>query len=251
MPDLEPVAMDSALAMDTDHWAFVPADHPDRSGAVLGAWAACHYLSGSSDGASHFREDVRAAARCDLADSAEGTALIDRLFTDINRARILTLVRNGDQGCLGINTLIGQLLRRELDPQAPPLQPMFSGQMIIITKNDYAKDLYNGDVGIILKDVSGLYQAFFRRSDRVVRFPVDQLPAFEAAFAMTVHKSQGSEFDDVLLVLPRDPDHRLLTREIVYTGMTRAKHRFILHGTQAALETAVSRRIERQSGLRW
>ncbi|GAB6097490.1 hypothetical protein JCM14469_37440 [Desulfatiferula olefinivorans] len=250
MPEMSPVSMDQALAMDSDHWAVVPADHPDRLQEVLRAWAESHYLADAPDGTS-FREAVRTAARIDLTSSDEGTALLDRLFDTLNRARILTLVRNGEQGCLSVNDRIGMSLRRELDPQAPPAQDLFSGRMIIITKNDYAKDLFNGDVGMILKDVSGLYQAFFKRSNRVIRFPVDQLPAFESAFAVTVHKSQGSEFDDVLLILPPDPGHRLLTREIVYTGMTRAKRRFILYAIREALETAVSRRITRRSGLGW
>ncbi len=68
---------------------------------------------------------------------------------------------------------------------------------------------------------------------------------------MTVHKSQGSEYDDVMLVLPDDEDHRLLTREIVYTGITRAKKRVLLYGSRPALDRALQRKIQRQSGLRW
>ena len=70
-------------------------------------------------------------------------------------------------------------------------------------------------------------------------------------YAMTVHKSQGSEFDDVLLVLPGDENHRLLTREIVYTGITRAKKRIIVYGAESAFNKALQRKIERQSGLMW
>ncbi len=77
------------------------------------------------------------------------------------------------------------------------------------------------------------------------------MPPWEFAFAMTVHKSQGSEFDDVLLVLPDDENHRLLTREIVYTGLTRAKKRVLLYGSRPALNTALQRKIQRQSGLMW
>jgi exodeoxyribonuclease V alpha subunit len=68
---------------------------------------------------------------------------------------------------------------------------------------------------------------------------------------MTVHKSQGSEFDDVLLVLPDDENHRLLTREIVYTGITRAKKRVLIYGSPQALNTALQRKIQRQSGFMW
>jgi exodeoxyribonuclease V alpha subunit len=68
---------------------------------------------------------------------------------------------------------------------------------------------------------------------------------------MTVHKSQGSEFDDVLIVLPDDENHRLLTREIVYTGITRAKKRVLIYGSPQALKTALQRKIQRQSGFMW
>jgi len=80
---------------------------------------------------------------------------------------------------------------------------------------------------------------------------MDLLPPWELAFSMTVHKSQGLEFDDVLLVLPEDETHRLLTREIVYTGITRAKKRIIIYGAESGLNTALQRKIKRQSGLIW
>jgi len=123
--------------------------------------------------------------------------------------------------------------------------------MIIITRNDYSKELFNGDVGIMIKDANGTYRAFFYRSGSFISFPVNLLPSWELAFAMTVHKSQGSEFDDVLLVLPDDENHRLLTRQIVYTGITRAKKRVLLYGSQPALNNALEKKIERQSGLMW
>ncbi|MCK4468438.1 MAG: ATP-binding domain-containing protein, partial [Desulfobacterales bacterium] len=84
-----------------------------------------------------------------------------------------------------------------------------------------------------------------------ISFSIDVLPSWEPAFAMTVHKSQGSEFDDVLVVLPDNDNHRLLTREIIYTGITRAKKRLILYGSESAFKTALQRKIERQSGLMW
>ena len=104
---------------------------------------------------------------------------------------------------------------------------------------------------VIIKDAHETYRAFFHRSGTYISFPVNLLPAWEFAFAMTVHKSQGSEFDDVLLVLPDDENHRLLTREIVYTGITRAKKRVLLYGSQPALNTALKKKIKRQSGLMW
>jgi exodeoxyribonuclease V alpha subunit len=127
----------------------------------------------------------------------------------------------------------------------------FSGALVIITRNDYSKDLFNGDVGVIIGQSPDAFRAFFHRSGSYISIPVNLLPSWEFAFAMTVHKSQGSEFDDVLLVLPDDENHRLLTREIVYTGITRAKKRVLLYGSRQALNTALQRKIQRQSGFMW
>ena len=123
--------------------------------------------------------------------------------------------------------------------------------MIMIVRNDYAKELYNGDVGVVIRDRVGACRALFPRFGSYMAFSMDVLPPWELAFATTVHKSQGSEFDDVLLVLPPDEAHRLLTREIVYTGVTRARKRIIIYGTASVLKNALTRQIERQSGLVW
>ena len=80
---------------------------------------------------------------------------------------------------------------------------------------------------------------------------MDVMPPWEHAFAMTVHKSQGSEFGDVLLILPEDETHRLLTREIIYTGITRARNRLILYGAASVMKAALEKTTERQSGLTW
>jgi exodeoxyribonuclease V alpha subunit len=150
-----------------------------------------------------------------------------------------------------INRLIAGRLAGSLDPSVEGEAAVFSGAMIVITRNDYGKGLFNGDVGVVIRDAKQAYRAVFQRSDTFLDYPVSVLPAWEPAFAMTVHKSQGSEFDDVLIVLPDDETHRLLSREIVYTGITRAKKRVIIYGTESALDTALKRRIERQSGLIW
>ncbi len=121
----------------------------------------------------------------------------------------------------------------------------------MITRNDYPKELFNGDVGVVLVDRTGIFRAFFPRLASYTYFSMDLLPPWEFAFSMTVHKSQGSEFDNVLLVLPEDENHRLLTREILYTGITRAKKSVVIYGSEGALNTAIQRKIVRHSGLRW
>jgi exodeoxyribonuclease V alpha subunit len=121
-----------------------------------------------------------------------------------------------------------------------------------VTRNDYGLRLFNGDVGIALSDPAngGALRIFFPAPDGAMRkFEPYRLPEHETVFAMTVHKSQGTEFDRVLLVLP-EGDARVLTRELLYTGVTRARKRVDLWSGEEALRAAMSRRIERASGLR-
>jgi len=91
--------------------------------------------------------------------------------------------------------------------------------------------------------------ALFPRGEKVVACPVALLPEHELAYAVTVHKSQGSEFGNVLVVLPDDEKNPLLTRELVYTGITRAKERAVILGTEAALEAALAKKTERDTGI--
>ncbi|NQU12608.1 MAG: ATP-binding domain-containing protein [Desulfobacteraceae bacterium] len=184
-----------------------------------------------------------------LITSDSGQVILEQIFAVVERARILSIVRKGSYGCVGVNYQICEHLYSKFDDKAN--SNIFPGAVIMVTRNDYSKELFNGDVGVVLRDPKGTYRAFFPRFGSYISFAVDMLPPWEHAFAMTVHKSQGSEFDDVLLVLPEDEAHRLLTREIVYTGITRAKKRIIIYGKESALATALERKIERQSGLTW
>lgn len=122
----------------------------------------------------------------------------------------------------------------------------------MVTANDYGLKLFNGDVGLALPDPEGEgeLRVFFAAPEGGVRgiSPL-RLPEHETVYAMTVHKSQGSEFDKVLLMLP-ESDSPVLTRELIYTGITRARSRVELWGSGELLRAAVSRRIRRTSGLR-
>ena len=91
--------------------------------------------------------------------------------------------------------------------------------------------------------------ALFPRGEKVVVCPVALLPEHELAYAVTVHKSQGSEFGNVLVVLPEDEKNPLLTRELVYTGITRAKERAVIQGTEAALKAALANKTDRDTGI--
>ena len=177
---------------------------------------------------------------------AETPAEALRLF---ERFRILCVLREGPWGATGLNHVVESLLHGagliRTDTQ------FYSGRPVLINENDYIHKLFNGDTGIILPDpATGSLRAFFAAPDGSVRkIPPEFLPRHETAFAMTVHKSQGSEFNRVLMILPPE-DKTLLTRELIYTGITRARQTVAVWGDEAVLSSAVKRRTERRSGLR-
>ena len=120
----------------------------------------------------------------------------------------------------------------------------------MVIRNDYNLRLFNGDIGVVLPNASNELRACFAGPEQTIRdFMPIRLPEHETAYAMTVHKSQGSEFERVLLVLPSE-DSPVLTRELVYTGLTRASKEVELWSDQEIFATAVRRRISRRSGLR-
>ena len=122
----------------------------------------------------------------------------------------------------------------------------------MVTRNDHPLRLYNGDIGITLSDPArqGALSVVFMHDDRSLRWLAPaRLPPHESVFAMTVHKSQGSEFDQVHLILP-DTDVPVLTRELIYTAVTRARSRITIWGQERILAAGISRRLVRRSGLR-
>jgi exodeoxyribonuclease V alpha subunit len=157
------------------------------------------------------------------------------------RFRILTALRAGPSGCVAIN----RVLESELGDAAG----WYHGRLVMITANDYRHGLFNGDVGIAWRAADGRLEVWFAGEREALRaFAPYTLPAHEPAFATTVHKSQGSEFDEVAIVLPDAPS-RVLGRELLYTAVTRARSRAVVHGPEAVVRAAVARRIERWSGL--
>jgi exodeoxyribonuclease V alpha subunit len=172
------------------------------------------------------------------------------VFQQFDQFRILCALRHGPQGVREINTLVDQFVRQKRGVSKHAT--WYVGQPLLITRNDYTIELFNGDVGIILPDpeASGELRAFFPKPDGGYRkIRPFRLPEYELAYAMTVHKSQGSEFTNVLLLLP-EQDSPILTRELIYTGLTRAAKRVEIWGNEEVFRLAVSRRIKRTSGLR-
>jgi len=183
--------------------------------------------------------------------------------------QLLCALRRGPYGVDGLNQRVARvLMRRGLIAEE---RGWYAGRPVMVTRNDRALGLYNGDVGITLSDpaAGGRLRVFFpveeevssdaerdgqdteiQRFHRGVRAVLpSRLEAVETVFAMTVHKSQGSEFRHVVFVLPEGANP-ILTRELVYTGITRAKSRVTLAGTRReTLEGAIERRVVRASGL--
>ena len=164
--------------------------------------------------------------------------------------RILCAVRDGEWGVVGLNEAIekrlaaGKLLRHGAE--------WYVGRPVMVTRNDYSTGVFNGDIGITLPDPArpGAPRVYFLEGDAVRSVLASRLRNVETAFAMTVHKSQGSEFRHTVLALPRE-GNAVLTRELVYTGITRASAVFTLVTPNAdVLREAIMRRTYRTSGLR-
>ena len=162
---------------------------------------------------------------------------------------VLCALRRGPFGAETVNALLeGMLFETGLIEGAGRYH---AGEPIIVVRNDYNVGLFNGDLGIVLPDaVTGELRVFFRgEGDEVLNFAPGRLPAHEPAFALTVHKSQGSEFHDALVILP-ERDAPVLTRELVYTGITRVRETVEVWASEEILRQTIGRKIERSSGLR-
>jgi exodeoxyribonuclease V alpha subunit len=125
----------------------------------------------------------------------------------------------------------------------------YIGRPLLVTDNDYELQLYNGDTGVVVQTTPERASAAFERRGEVVEFSPTRLGSVETVYAMTIHKSQGSQFETAVVLLPASTS-RILTRELLYTAATRARTRLIVVGTEEAVRTAVERPVARASGLR-
>ncbi|GAA2522708.1 exodeoxyribonuclease V subunit alpha [Winogradskya humida] len=193
---------------------------------------------GATDG---LRADVTAALDEVTEAALEGDAAtaLDRLDTH----RLLCAHRRGPHGVTRWSAEVARW--REANPSGSDWYP---GQPLLITANDYDAGLYNGDTGVIVQTPAGL-RAAFARGGTPVLIPPTRLLEAQTLYALTVHRSQGSQFGRVTLILP-PPDSPLLTRELLYTAATRAKTHLRILGTAEAIRAAITRPIARASGLR-
>jgi len=169
------------------------------------------------------------------------------VFHLFEQFRIVCALRKGPYGVSAVNGLVEQILRDE--KLINPNMSWYKGRPVLITQNDYELGLFNGDIGIILPDPGSNEElrAFFPSTEGELRkFLPFRLPEHETAYAMTVHKSQGS---NALLLLP-DRDTPVLTRELIYTGITRAKKTVEVWATEPVFLKGVHKRTFRASGLR-
>jgi exodeoxyribonuclease V alpha subunit len=166
------------------------------------------------------------------------------------RFRVLCAVRDGPRGVVAINEAMTRRNRAALGLRdGDGASPWFVGRPVLVLHNDPLVHLFNGDIGITLPDAAGELKVLFPTPDGGFRAlaPV-RLPAHETAYAMTVHKSQGSEFDAVLVLLPAEP-HRVLTRELLYTAVTRARRHVSVCASVPVLSATIAAATRRHSGL--
>ena len=169
----------------------------------------------------------------------------------LSRFRILCAVREGPYGVVTINRLVEEILAEAgLAPADKIKFGSYPGKPVMVTANNYVLKLFNGDTGVIWPDTGGgNLMVHFPAETGLVRVVArERLPGHETVYAMTVHKSQGSEFDRVLLVLP-DRESQVLTRELVYTGLTRARQSVHILANENILRSAIKVHAELASGL--
>ncbi len=165
-----------------------------------------------------------------------------------SQCRLLCAVREGDFGVTGINDRVEKILKAKKIIRYQD-ESWYEGRPVMIVQNEHTLGVYNGDIGLCLRDEAGRLKVYFELSDGSVKgFLPSRLPQHETAYAMTVHKSQGSEFEMTMLVLP--PDFTpIITRELIYTGITRAKKYLYLLSSPAILNRGTRLQTSRASGL--
>ncbi len=190
------------------------------------------------------RPDSLASARAVWAAARDEDA--ERALAELDRYRLLCAHREGLYGVRRWNHLVERWLAE--DPDVEIYDEWYVGRPLLVTSNDYALDVYNGESGVVVRQ-DQRRRVFVAGSERLKEFAPGRLEAVETMHAMTIHKSQGSQADRVSVLLP-DEGSRLLTLELFYTAITRARHHVRVVGSEAAVRAAVDTRAQRATGLR-
>lgn len=177
-----------------------------------------------------------------------GDINVTEAFSLLSLFRILAATRQGEYGVESLNEAVKEILVKQR--LVNPMHQSYQGLPIMINQNDYRLGLYNGDVGLMWKHENGQLMAAFETEENEVRWVLpSRLPSYEPVYAMTIHKTQGSEFNHVAMVLPMQTDNKLLSRELLYTGITRAKSKLNVVCRENVWQGAVISKVERHSGL--
>ena len=181
-----------------------------------------------------------------IRNHAEPAAVLDAF----GRYQLLCALRDGPFGVSGLNNRIelGLVQKRLIERPNPTVSRWYNGRPIMISRNDSSLGLFNGDIGIALDTGEGLRVWFPMPDGTIKSVQPSRLPGHDTAFAMTVHKSQGSEFEHAALVLPNQYT-AVVTRELVYTAITRARSKLSLYADDRVFEKAIVTKTERRSGL--
>ena len=178
---------------------------------------------------------------------------VEDAFALLAKFRILSSTRKGPQGVESLNALVIDILRNKgVIPfnRFESNTSLYASQPIMINENDYRLGVYNGDIGVLWRNSQGHLMAVFENAQGGYDWILpSRLPKFETVYAMTIHKTQGSEFEHVAMVLPEQKDNRLLSRELLYTGITRAKLQLSIASSQSVWQSGVSQQVKRHSGL--
>ena len=172
---------------------------------------------------------------------------ITQILAAFDEYRVLCAVREGAYGVNAINQRLSNLLQKELK-QSEEGAIWYHGRPIMVTQNDYSLDIFNGDIGITLAEEDGFYVYFPARDAQHKRISAARLAHSETALALTIHKSQGSEFKQVAVLLPKE-DSAILSRQLLYTGITRAKKQIHLWAIEKLFSKAVEQETQRAAGL--
>ncbi|HKN05176.1 MAG TPA: exodeoxyribonuclease V subunit alpha [Buttiauxella sp.] len=181
-----------------------------------------------------------------IRNHAEPAAVLDAF----GRYQLLCALRDGPFGVSGLNNRIelGLVQKRLIERPNPTVSRWYNGRPIMISRNDSSLGLFNGDIGIALDTGEGLRVWFPMPDGTIKSVQPSRLPGHDTAFTMTVHKSQGSEFEHAALVLPNQYT-AVVTRELVYTAITRARSKLSLYADDRVFEKAIVTKTERRSGL--
>ncbi len=217
-------------------------------GPFLDRWYAERVRGGPEIAGLIAHEYVERDGRFDDADCER----IRHLFTHAGKSRILCVTRVFETGAERINARLHSRAA-QCAGVAAERAPLVVGEPLIVLRNDYERGLFNGDNGIRLwvrrRNGSQVPMAIFPRGDNFVAFRFEALREFvELSYAMTVHKAQGSEFDSIAIVLPEKPV-AVLTRELIYTAVSRSTTSVVIVGDESTLNHAIASRVERFSGL--